>query len=79
MQISNVDHSTVVTVLSVIYLDKMNTMEQASRKFLMRIFIFILAKVGQSFEWQLLHVSKSRKLTKGLSFSSSGFLSHSMS
>ena len=36
VQISNVKHSTV---MSVIYIDKMNTFEQASTNFLMRIFI----------------------------------------
>ena len=36
VQISNVKHSTV---MSVIYHDKMNTIEQASTNFSMRIFI----------------------------------------
>ena len=60
VQISNIKHSTV---MSVIYHDKMNTIEQASLNFLMRIFIQwnILARVGQSLGWPSQPDTKSRQ------------------
>ena len=57
VQISNVKHSTV---LSMIYHDKMNTMEQASTIFLMSIFIW-WNRVGQSLGWTLQQVTTSRQ------------------
>ena len=58
----NVKHSTV---MSVIYHDKMNTIEQASTIFLMRNFIQlewnILVRVGQLLGWPFQQVTKSRQ------------------